>query len=118
MDKDRSVFNLALAGNVFIQQTNWENDDPGQKSIPRYADPCSDHSFDLHFFHQRHFNNTEFNASAFSIAVFPAVSFLQKKFYPQFNLTGLDYSFIAALKLKLQETHWRKGHKFVQIVIQ
>ena len=63
-------------------------------------------------------DNIDLGAGAFSIAVFPAVSILQKRFYPQFNITVPDYSFIAALKLKQQETHWRKGHKFVQIVIQ
>ena len=104
--------------NTFIQQTDWENDDPGPKSIPRHAYPCPGHPCDLLVVHQGHFNNNTVDACAFNIAVFPVVSCLQEKLYPQFNTTGPDNSFNAALKLKLQETHWRKGHKFVQIVIQ
>jgi hypothetical protein len=118
MDQDRLIFDHALDWNVFIQQSNWKNDDPGQKSLSDHADlyPCS--PFDLSVFDQRHFNNIDIGAGAFSIAVFATVYILQKRFYPQFNIAVSDYSFIAALKLKQQEPHWRKGHKFVQIVIQ
>ncbi len=118
MDQDRPIFDHALDWNAFIQQSNWENDDTGQKSLSDHADlyPCSPRH--LPVFHQGHFNNIDLGAGAFSIAVFPAVSILQKRFYPQFNIAVSYYSFIAALKLKHQEPHWRKGHKFVQIVIQ
>ena len=118
MGQDRPVFDHALDRHVFIQQTNWKNDDPGQKSLSHHADLYSCIACDLPVFHQGHFNNIDLGAGAFSIAVFPAVSILQKRFYPQFNITVPDYSFIAALKLNQQEPHWRKGHKFAQIVIQ
>ena len=118
MDQNRIILGHALDRNVFIQQTNWENDDPGQKGIPHHADSSSGLPCDLGVFHKGHLNNIDLDAGAFSTAVFATVSFLQKKFYPQFNIAGTDYSFITALKLKLQETHWRKGHKFVQIVIR
>lgn len=118
MDQNQPVFTLALDRNVFLQYTNWENDDTGPKSIPHHADPYHGHPCDLLVFHQGYFDNTNINACAFSIAVFSVISCLQEKFYPQFNLSDPDNSFNAALKLKLQETHWMKGHKFVQIVIQ
>ena len=113
MDQDRPIFDHALDWNAFIQQSNWENDDTGQKSIPHHADPYPGHPCDLLVFHQGYFNNTNINACACGIAVFAVVSCLQEKFYPQFNLYNADNSFNAALKLKLQETHWIKGHKFV-----
>ena len=118
MGQDRPVFDHALDRHVFIQQTNWKNDDPGQKSLSHHADLYSCSACDLPLFHQRHSNNIDIDAGAFCIAVFATVSILQKRFYPQFNITVPDYSFIAALKLNQQEPHWRKGHKFAQIVIQ
>lgn len=118
MDQDKPVFTPALDRNVFIQHTNWKNDDPGQKSLPYHADPRHGRPCDLSVFHQRHVYNIDFDACPLNLAVFTSVSGFQEEFYPQFNLDLTDYSCIAALKLKLQETHWRKGHKFVEIVIQ
>ena len=118
MDQDKPVFTPALDRNVFIQHTNWENDDPGQKSLPHHADSRYGHPCDLFVFHQRHVNDIDIDACPLNIAVFTAVSCFQEECYAQFNHDRTDYSCIAALKFKLQETHWRKGHKFVQIVIQ
>jgi len=118
MDQDRSFPGFALDRHVFIQQTNWENDDTSQKSIPHHADPHSGHSCDLPVFHPGYLNNIDIIARPFVIAICYPFSFLQKRFYPQFDLDVIGYSCLAALKFKLQETHWRKGHKFVQNVIQ
>lgn len=118
MDQDKPVFTHALDRNVFIQQTNWKNDDPGQKSLSHHADPCHGHPCDLSVFHQRHVNDIDIDACPLNIALFSAVSCFQEEFYPQFNPDLTDYSCIAALKLRREGTHWRKGHKFAEIVIQ
>lgn len=118
MEQDKPVFTPALDRNVFIQQTNWKNDDPGQKSLPHHADSRNRHLYDLSVFDQRHVNNVDIDACPLNLTFFTAVSCFQQEYYPQFNLDLTDYSCIAALKFKLQETHWRKGHKFVEIVIQ
>lgn len=118
MDQDMSILDFALDRTVFIQPTNWKNDDTSQKNIPHPNDPSSGHPCDLHILHPGYFNIIEFDACSFGSAVCAIFSFLQKRFYPQFDLDCIDYSCIAALKFKLQETHWRKGHKFVENVMQ